>query len=318
MQQDITKSIGKNFLPMSIQLTDEKKRKTRLKKNVTNWDGKLHDHNPKDYYNFIYTLLSNYGLMNEDDIEKILDEEGMKIMRSAVTHWSLQEELDYEVWETLGDTTLNKIMVWYMFRRFPHATSEELTEAKKLNVSKGQFPIYAHTIHLPQYVRYRNIQYLHGKNILTITLDRSIKEDTFEAFFGALEYLIDGKIMLGAGYIVCYNIVSHILDQQQMTIQLSKIKDSITQLKEIFDNRKKLGDSFEYTFDYANRKEIVTLRFNKENPSPCINHPQKPHAVKLEIKDVQGEKDGQRKASEQALIFLKKFCNIDWQSTTQK
>jgi dsRNA-specific ribonuclease len=309
---------GKNFLPMAIQLTDEKKRKTRLKKNVINWDGKLHDHDTKDYYNFIYTLLYNYGLMKEKDIEKVLDDEGMKIMRSAVTHWSLQEDLDYEVWETLGDTTLNKIMVWYMFRRFPTATSEELTEAKKLNVSKGQFPIYAHTIHLPQYVRYRNIQYLHGKNILTITLDRSIKEDTFEAFFGALEYLIDGKIMLGAGYAICYNIVSYILDQQQMTIQLSKIKDSITQLKEIFDNRKKLGDSFEYTFDYANRKEIVTLRFNKENPSPCVNHPKNPHVVKLEVKDVQGEKDGQRKASEQALLFLKKYCSIDWQTTTQK
>ena len=53
----------------------------------------------------------------------------MKIMTSAVTHWSLNEEEDYEVWETLGDGTLNKIMVWYMYRRFPQASSEELTEA---------------------------------------------------------------------------------------------------------------------------------------------------------------------------------------------
>jgi hypothetical protein len=103
-----------------------------------------------------------------------------------------------------------------------------------------------------------------------------------------------------------------------MTVQLSKIKDSITQLKEIFDSRKKYGDSFEYTFDYINKKEIVTLRFNKELNSPCINHEKKPHVVKLEIKNVQNDKDGQRKASEQALLFLKKFCNIDWQSSTNK
>ncbi len=314
---------NKNFLPVPIQHTDDKKRKIRLKKSVLNWNAPLHEHNSEDYYKFIYTLLSNYALLSDSEIDKILDEEGMKIMTSAVTHWSVAEEVeDYEVWETLGDVTLNKIMVWYMFRRFPEATSEELTEAKKINVSKGQFPVYAHTLNLPQYVRYRSVNYQSGKNVLTIHLDKSIKEDTFEAFFGALEYLIDSRIILGAGYIACYNIVTHVLDQQQMTIELSKIKDSITQLKEIFDTRKKFGDSFEYTFDYQNKKLIVTLKFNKDLPSP-INHKdfegkKVPHTVKLEVKNIQNEKDGQRKASEQALIFLKKYCNIDWQSSTNK
>lgn len=316
-------SANKNFLPVPIQHADDKKRKIRLKKNVLNWDATLHDHNPEDYYKFIYTLLSNYGLLTDDEINKLLDNDGMKILTSAVTHWSVGEDVDdYEVWETLGDVTLNKIMVWYMFRRFPEATSEELTEAKKINVSKGQFPVYAHTLHLPQFVRYRSVNYQSGKNILTIGLDKSMKEDTFEAFFGALEYLIDGRIMLGAGYIVCYNIVSYILDQQQMTVELSKIKDSITQLKEIFDTRKKLGDSFEYVFDYANRKETVILKFNKDNPSPIIHKDfegkKPPHTIKLEVKNIQNEKDGQRRASEQALIFLKKYCNIDWQSSTNK
>jgi len=310
---------NKNFLPMPIQHADDKKRKIRLKKSVLNWNASLHEHNPEDYYKFIYTLLSNYGLLSDEEIDKILNEEGMKVMTSAVTHWSVGEEVDdYEVWETLGDVTLNKIMVWYMFRRFPEATSEELTEAKKINVSKGQFPVYAHTLNLPQYVRYRSVNYQSGKNVLTISLDKSIKEDTFEAFFGALEYLIDSRIILGSGYIVCYNIVSHILDQQQMTIDLSKIKDSITQLKEIFDTRRKFGDSFEYTFDYPNKKMIVTIKFNKDLPSPVINHEKKPHTVKLEVKNVQNEKEGQRKASEQALLFLKKYCNIDWQSSTNK
>lgn len=311
---------NKNFLPMPIQHTDDKKRKIRIKKNVLNWDATLHDHSPDEYYKFIYSLLSTYGLLTDDEINKLLDSEGMKIMTSAVTHWSVGEEVDdYEVWETLGDSTLNKIMVWYMFRRFPDATSEELTEAKKINVSKGQFPIYAHTLHLPQYVRYRNVSYQSGKNILTIHLDRSIKEDTFEAFFGALEYLIDARIMLGAGYIVCYNIVSYILDQQQMTVQLSKIKDSITQLKEIFDTRKKLGDSFKYAFDFKTKREIVTLMFNKENPSPCkLDDGRQPYMINLPVENIQNEKDGQRKASEKALVFLKKYCNIDWQSSTHK
>jgi len=323
---------NKNFLPIPIQHTDDKKRKIRIKKNVLDWNAKLHDHNPNDYYKFIYTLLSNYGLLSDDEINKILDSEGMKMMTSAVTHWSVAEEVDdYEVWETLGDSTLNKIMVWYMFRRFPEATSEELTEAKKINVSKGQFPVYAHTLNLPQFVRYRSVNYQSGKNILTISLDKSMKEDTFEAFFGALEYLIDSRIILGAGYIVCYNIVSHILDQQQMTVELSKIKDSITQLKEIFDSRKKFGDSFEYNFDYQNKKQYVTLKFNKDNPSPIVNwdlfikdipayagRDKKPYIFKIDVKDVYNEKDGQRKGSEKALIFLKKYFNIDWQSSTHK
>ena len=309
----------KNFLPIPIQHTDEKKRKIRIKKNVLTWDAQVHDHNTKEYYKFIYNILYSYGLLTETEIEKILDEDGMKIMTSAVTHWSLNEEEDYEVWETLGDGTLNKIMVWYMYRRFPQASSEELTEAKKINVSKGQFPIYAQTLQLPQYVRYKNIQYQSGKNILTISLDKSMKEDTFEAFFGALEFLIDSKIILGSGYLVVYNIVTHILDQQQMTIDLSKIKDSITQLKEIFDSRKKLGDSYIYHFDYMTKKESVTLMFNKDLDSPVkMKDGKHPHIIKLEVPQVLNAKDGERKASEKALVFLKDYCNIDWQSSTNK
>ena len=263
--------------------------------------------------------MSSYGLLTEAEIVKILDENGMKIMTSAVTHWSLQEEEDYEVWETLGDSTLNKIMIWYMHRRFPHATSEELTEAKKINVSKGQFPVYAQTLQLPQYVRYKNITYQSGKNMLTISLDKSMKEDTFEAFFGALEFLIDSKIILGSGYLIVYNIVTHILDQQQMTVDLSKIKDSITQLKEIFDSRKKLGDSYSYSYDYNTKKETVILMFNRELDSPVkMKDGKNPHFIKLEVTNVSNEKDGQRKASEKALVFLKDSCNIDWQSSTNK
>ena len=307
----------KNFLPIPVQHTDEKKRKIRIKKNVLTWDAQVHNHDPKEYYKFIYNLLSSYGLLTEAEIEKIIDEDGMKIMTNAVTHWSLNEDEDYEVWETLGDSTLNKIMVWYMYRRFPHASSEELTEAKKINVSKGQFPVYAQTLQLPQYVRYKNIQYQSGKNTLTISLDKSMKEDTFEAFFGALEFLIDSKIILGAGYLIVYNIVTHILDQQQMTVDLSKIKDSITQLKEIFDSRKKLGDSYIYQFDYMTKKEKVTLMFNKELDSPVTMKDGKhPHIIKLEVPQVLNAKDGERKASEKALVFLKDYCNIDWQSST--
>ena len=310
----------KNFLPIPIQHTDEKKRRIRIEKNVlNNWEGQLHDHDPKEYYKFIYNLMSSYGFLTAAEIDKILDKDGMKIMTTAVTHWSLREEEDYDIWETLGDSTLNKIMIWYMYRRFPHASSEQLTEAKKINVSKGQFPIYAQTLQLPQYVRYKNIQYQSGKNILTISLDKSMKEDTFEAFFGALEFLIDSKIILGSGYLIVYNIVTHILDQQQMTIDLSKIKDSITQLKEIFDSRKKLGDSYTYSYDYNTKKETVILMFNRELDSPVkMKDGKNPHIIKLEVTNVSNEKDGQRKASEKALVFLKDYCNIDWQSSNNK
>ena len=67
------------------------------------------------------------------------------------------------------------------------------------------------------------------------------------------------------------------------------------------------------------KKETVTLIFNKELDSPVkMKDGKHPHIIKLEVTNVSNEKDGQRKASEKALVFLKEYCNIDWQSSTNK
>ena len=76
-----------------------------------------------------------------------------------------------------------------------------------------------------------------------VTADEEIKtkfkkttlEDIIEAFFGATEYLIDKKIMQGAGYAICYNIITKLFDNIKISLERNDIVDYITRVKEVDD-----------------------------------------------------------------------------------
>jgi dsRNA-specific ribonuclease len=100
-----------------------------------------------------------------------------------------------------------------------------------------------------------------------------------------LEDLIDGRIMPGTGYPVIYNIVCSIFDNIKINLDISKIIDPVTKLNEIFNIRRKLGDSYNVTKKLdSNNSWVVTIELLLEGNKYIINgNPSKDKAQISEI-----------------------------------
>lgn len=202
------------------------------------------DFKDADFKMALVNLLVTRGGVEENIARELLDDRGLKLMKLAFTHPSMLEEKNYELYETLGDSTLNKCIVWYLTRRFPQikyssSGNEVITELKKTAVSKGSYSKHLDTLGLSKFIRYRQLPYTMGDKQLYITIDNSMKEDVFEAMMGALEDLIDSKIMIGTGYTVIYNILTSILDTMYISIDLNEIVDAKTKLNEVVGQNEK-------------------------------------------------------------------------------
>lgn len=166
-------------------------------------------------------------------IDKITDATGMMLYEQAFTHSSISDT-NYEWLEILGDSTLNKCIVWYINERFPqlrNAGGVKVIARLKINlVSKNNFSDIAEHLGLLPFIRYNE------DNMKNKTFNiKSLLEDTLEAFFGATEILIDRIVSPGAGYGICYHLLKNIMDPIPISLKYEDLYDPITRLKETFD-----------------------------------------------------------------------------------
>lgn len=228
--------------------------------------------------NFVVGILTQRGQMELTAAMKLMDAQGVSLMRRAFTHWTFNSEHNYEVLETLGDTTYNKIVMYYIYRRFPDLANDpdgnyKLTESSKLYKSKLQAPFFSDRLGLPSMARYRMLFYrpqpqTFPDKILQIKMDQKMKTDLFEAFIAALEDIIDCRVFPHAGYIYTYNILSSLLDEIDIKMNLADTKNNKSKLKELTDRlqgtvyyRKINGD--------ASQGVELSVRFNE--PVRVIN-----------------------------------------------
>lgn len=186
----------------------------------------------KDFHEKIREVLSLSNLKKKY-IDKITDKAGMELYEQAFTHASISDT-NYEWLEILGDSTLNKCIVWYINDRFPqlrNAGGVKVIARLKINlVSKNNFSEIAERLGFLPFIRYNE------DNMKNKTFNiRSLLEDTLEAFFGATEILIDRIVSPGAGYGICYHLLKHIMDPIPISLKYEDLYDPITRLKETFD-----------------------------------------------------------------------------------
>lgn len=214
----------------------------------------------RDFRQFLRGLIGLSGIKRQY-IDALTDQKGIAVYYDAFTHSSVDPQRNYEWLEILGDATLNKAIVWYVSRRFPILQNPEgvkVIARLKINmVSKKKFSELAHMLGMDRHIRF-DVTALPTHNSVAI---RSILEDVFEAFFGATEWLIDQVVENGAGYGVCYTILSRILDKTDISLEYTDLYDSVTRLKETYDiYRTRLAGNLRYDNKREEYTQYVTIR----------------------------------------------------------
>jgi len=194
----------------------------------------LHDN--LNFRNLIKYILSTRALLNPYHIDTILSPHNMLLFEQAFTHPSFDSTSNYEFLEFIGDTTVNKAIVWYCQRRFTHLRNEKgvqtFSQLRSNLVAKKSLSSFASRLDFWSFIRM-------SKD--TQERDRfSVLEDVFEAFIGTLEMVVDECINIHSGYGVCYTIISTLLDETYISLDNKDLKDSKTRLKELFDKLKNL------------------------------------------------------------------------------
>ena len=228
--------------------------------------------------------------LNEDFYGTLFDDVGMEMYDRAFTHSSFDKKFNYEYLEFLGDTTLNKSIVWYLVGRFPQLKCSEgvviLSRLKIHLVSKKSFASFAKSLSFWDFVSI--------EQSVRDTQMNKVLEDVFEAFFGATEMLIDERIYPGAGYAICNSIIKSLLDTHDISLHYNDLFDAKTRLKETFDFYKSQIGELKYDTIKQDSVHYTTVLMIYNGKTERIGNGQ----AFLKA-------DSQQNAAQKALMFLK-------------
>ena len=267
---------------------------------------------------FVTDALIRYGNVDPLLAKQLLDQDGIKMFRTAFTHWTVtfnnKSELNFEVYETLGDVTFNKVIMFYIMRRFPQLMSDpeanyKLTEAQKLYKSRLLGYQFADELGLPAMVRWRNFKYGSYPQ-KTIEMDNKFKTDVFESFLGAVELIVDEKVFPHAGYSVAYNILDTLLKDVNMTIDVALTKPATAKLKELMDRLHGVRIFFTQKDDTNDIIGMnVKLKFDNGIQTKSYGFL---YEYELQSGYIKGKEQGEDRISTLALDWLEQECDKKW------
>jgi dsRNA-specific ribonuclease len=215
--------LNKYFIKLNLKTIN----KTINKSKMDNTDEIYHGNRGEEFHNYIREMLSK-GKIKDKYINSILTPDNIKILDMAFTHESANPYRNYQFLENLGDSSANKAIVWYFARRFPQINCPEgvniLARLKIKYGAKKSFAIFGNKLGFWSYVSasmtVRNSRY-------SKTLD-----DVFEAFFAAVEKIVDETFMIGVGYSVVYDIISNFMNSVDVSLEYKDLFDAKSRLNE--------------------------------------------------------------------------------------
>ena len=205
---------------------------------------------------FVANLIATSGLDSAQQ-QLLTDPLSMQLYQKAFTHVSFDAYNHYEVYEQLGDITVNKFLVWYFHHRLAqygamfHSTlGVKIVARLRIKYgSKQQLSELADRLGFWEHIRITETV-SQGKRL-------SILEDVFEAFLGVTEYIVDSRIALGLGYMVCYRILKGWFDAMAIDISYEHLFDAKTRLKELFDLHRDVLGALVYDFEKQANSSLV-------------------------------------------------------------
>ena len=195
----------------------------------------------ESFKNFIQTLLKK-GSIKQKYIQYLTDDIAMDLYAQAFTNPTAHSTVNYEFFEKLGDSTCNKIVTWYIYRKYPKLSTKPqgvmiLTRLSHLMRSTEMFSTMALNLGFEPFISSGYMMTVKKTWEPVMKVKRaSVLEDCFEAFFGVTEFIIDQRTRQGVGYAMCNYIFSAMLNEIVLpSIHYENLFDSVTRLKELFD-----------------------------------------------------------------------------------
>jgi len=237
---------------------------------------------------FIKKLVS-LGGVNKKYVELLTNDESMKIYSSVFTSELVDSLNNYQVFEQLGDVSANQIIVKYMYTRFPQLMCTEgvkiVARLRIIYGAKQTFSEFARGLGFWEFISAPNEQ--------RQRMMKPLLEDTFEAFLGATEHIIEINMRVGVGYAIIYDILASILDGIDISLEYQDLYDSKTRLKELFDSDRSLGS---LVYEEEKKEKITVSKVYK-----VVSSTQR---VKIGEGSASLKSDAQQNASTNALITL--------------
>jgi dsRNA-specific ribonuclease len=264
----------------------------------------------------LFHLLEKRSGMTKEAINLYLTDENLKHFANAFTHPSFDDINNYEYYETLGDATLNKCMVWYFHRRFPELKKQQgankiMTNLKTQNVSRDKFSDLSRRLEFQNYIRFKAIE--DPKRKMINVIDKKMLTDVFESVMGCLEDIIDNTEKIpGIGATPIYNILSTLMDQDKsITLESAKVSEPKTQLLQLFETKRwpqiLFKDRKIEEDQNGTKLSYYYVSVILEFPDPNTNNP-----VKITMPEQKSlkKKDAEKAVAKAALELLKTKYNI--------
>lgn len=253
-----------------------------------------------------------YGLVQED-VSKVLSERAISIYTNAFTSKEFDPINNYEMFEQLGDISVNKFIVYYMYGRFPQLENpggvDIIAKLRIKYASKEQLQLIAGKMGMYAYISASEEE--------KSTKRKKLLEDVFESFIGATEYIIDTMIyentqcdlgpkfaiyyknnkFIGVGYNIVFRILQHLFDQIDIRLDYNSLVDAKTRLNELKSEYRDLVIT--YVTTKADNGVFTTIIWNETTPRQ-----------KLAVGTALLKKDAEEKAAEIALKTLAKKYKI--------
>lgn len=235
------------------------------------------------FENYIDHLLA-IALVPKDLRTKLTSPKNLEIFKQAFTHPTISETRNYEVFECIGDTSLNKCVIWFFKRRLPEANPELLTLLKIKFASTDKMSIYARELGLDKYILSNEDQ---------IKTRSKILEDVLESFIGCMEYLIDEINGMHSGYSYVYTFVSVYIERYLagMSIKEQDLLDAISKLKNLSDKHKFNVEYIHETVSIRGLNHVTTsVNINKKmivRSTARVKKQSKIHAAELALQEIE-------------------------------
>jgi dsRNA-specific ribonuclease len=247
----------------------------------------------KAFQNLIVGLLKR-GNLTSLQIKTFTNEQSMKIYDQAFTSSSANPIINYEMFEQLGDVTVNKFIVWYMYRRFPQLKCPQgVKVVARLRINYGarqSFAMLGDRLGLWDFISASEEERSRRK--------KDLLEDCVESVIGATEMLIDSQHRPGVGQIIVSDMLTTMFDEIPISLKYEDLYDAKTRLKELYDFHKGSLGQLKYTSvrDESTGIFVTTITDAKFGVRDGVIG--KGSATK--------QKDAEQRAADVALITMKK------------